>query len=134
MLCALYVVVIVVLRCFVSWMVGVVLVFSDVTEQYRVQVALQESEDRYRTVVELIPEAIAVHRGAKVIYVNPAAIRMFGASSPQDLVGKSILDMVHPRLILANTCWWWALAHRVCRPPTTCAVWAMRSRSWKRAP
>jgi PAS domain S-box-containing protein len=77
-------------------MVGVVLVFSDVTEQYRVQVALQESEDRYRTVVELIPEAIAVHRRAKVIYVNPAAIRMFGASSPQDLVGKSILDMVHP--------------------------------------
>jgi PAS domain S-box-containing protein len=37
-----------------------------------------------------------VHSGEKVLFVNPAAIRMFGATSGGDMVGKRILDLVHP--------------------------------------
>ncbi|TRZ89100.1 MAG: PAS domain S-box protein [Rhodocyclaceae bacterium] len=54
------------------------------------------SEDRYRTLIEWSPEPIAVHRGGKLLYVNPATIKVFGARSAQDLVGKPILDLVHP--------------------------------------
>jgi PAS domain S-box-containing protein len=54
-----------------------------------------ESEERYRNLVEWSPEPIAVHRHGKVLYVNPAAIRLFGAKSAQDLVGKPILELVH---------------------------------------
>jgi PAS domain S-box-containing protein len=59
--------------------------------------ALEDSEKRYRTLVEWSPEAIAVHREGIVVYVNPAAITMMGATSAQDLLGKSILDFVHPQ-------------------------------------
>jgi PAS domain S-box-containing protein len=31
-----------------------------------------------------------------VLFVNPAAVRMFGAGSPQDLIGRTVLDLVHP--------------------------------------
>jgi PAS domain S-box-containing protein len=59
-------------------------------------IKLSESEKRYHTLVELSPEAIAVHRHRKLIYVNPAAIRMIGAKSELDLIGKNILDLVQP--------------------------------------
>jgi len=58
--------------------------------------ALQESEGRYRTLIEFSPEAIAVHRGGILVYANTAAVKMFGARSAQDLVGKPLLDLVHP--------------------------------------
>ena len=58
--------------------------------------ALSESEARFRTLIEWTPEAIAVHRGGKLLYANPAARRMFGATSEQDLVGKPMLRFVHP--------------------------------------
>ncbi|MDO9164805.1 MAG: ATP-binding protein [Rhodoferax sp.] len=57
---------------------------------------MQESERRFRTLIEWAPEPIAVHRGSRLIYVNPAAIRMFGARSEHELIGKPVLDLVHP--------------------------------------
>jgi PAS domain S-box-containing protein len=77
----------------------------NITERKQAEVALRESEGRYRTLIDWSPEAIAVHRGGKLLYVNPAAIKMFGASSGQDLVGKPILDLVHPdfhQIVLAR--------------------------------
>ncbi|MBK5207378.1 MAG: PAS domain S-box protein [Polaromonas sp.] len=60
------------------------------------EVALYESEERYRTLIEWSPEAIVVYRGREVVYANPTAIKMFGAWSAQDLIGKSLLDLIHP--------------------------------------
>ena len=49
-------------------------------ERHRIQEALKESEERYRSLVELSPDAIVVHREGKFVYVNPAAIKLWGAS------------------------------------------------------
>jgi PAS domain S-box-containing protein len=57
---------------------------------------LKESEERYRSLVELSPDAIVVHHAGKFTYVNPAAVKLWGASGAQELIGKSILDVVHP--------------------------------------
>jgi len=54
------------------------------------------SEGRYRTLVELTPESIVVHRAGKFLYANPAAVKMFGASSSQELIGLPILERIHP--------------------------------------
>ena len=66
----------------------------DITESW-ILIALQQSEQRYRTVVEWSPYSIVIHRDLKIIYVNPAAIKMFGASSAQDLIGTNILIRIH---------------------------------------
>ncbi len=68
----------------------------DITERKRTAVALKESEERYRTLIEWSPEPVAVHRAGRVVYTNPAAVKMFGASSAQELIGKSILDFTPP--------------------------------------
>ena len=64
-------------------------------ERHRIQEALKESEESYRSLVELSPDAIVVHREGKFVYVNPAAVKLWGAQA-QDLIDKSLLDVVHP--------------------------------------
>lgn len=58
--------------------------------------ALQESEQRYRRLIELSPEMIAVHSEGRFVYINPAGLNLLGAKSLEELVGRSILDIVHP--------------------------------------
>ncbi len=60
----------------------------------RSEAALRESEGRYRALVEWSPEAITVHREGKLLFVNPAAVRMFGARSAQDLIGRPVQDLL----------------------------------------
>jgi diguanylate cyclase (GGDEF)-like protein/PAS domain S-box-containing protein len=57
---------------------------------------LQDSEARFRALAEHTSEAILVHRATRVVYVNPAAVRLFGASSAQDLLGSSTTERIHP--------------------------------------
>lgn len=58
--------------------------------------ALEASEERNRIFLELLPDAVIVHRGGRLSWVNPAALRLFGARDEAELVGRSVLDCVHP--------------------------------------
>ena len=69
----------------------------------REQAALRASEEQYRDLVELSPDAILVHRDGRYVYTNPAAVRLFGAAGPDDVVGRAVLDLVHPEDRLAVT-------------------------------
>lgn len=75
---------------------GVRAVMRDVTQQKLAEEALRQSEERYRRLVELSPEAIVVHSDGKIVYVNPAAVRLWGAAHENELIGRSILNMIHP--------------------------------------
>jgi len=57
---------------------------------------LRQSEERYRKLVELSPDALLVHRGGEILYANPSAATLFGAADPRELLGRSPLDLVHP--------------------------------------
>ena len=57
--------------------------------------ALQESEARYRRLVDHSPDGIAIHQGRKVVFANPTMARML-KSTPDQLVGTSYLSYVHP--------------------------------------
>jgi PAS domain S-box-containing protein len=74
----------------------VIITFMDVTAQIHAEQALEESESRYRALVEWSPEAIAVQRDGKLLFINPAGVKMMGAKSADELIGKSTMDLVHP--------------------------------------
>ena len=71
-------------------------VMYDITDLKETEAALRESEERYRRLVELSPEPIAVHSEGRLVYANAATAKLFGASSPEELVGRPILDFIHP--------------------------------------
>ncbi|MCK5575878.1 MAG: PAS domain S-box protein, partial [Sphingomonadales bacterium] len=58
--------------------------------------ALIETQQRYRDLVDLSPDAIILHRSGKIIYANAAAAELIGVQSPESIIGKSTMDFVHP--------------------------------------
>ncbi|MCG6535216.1 MAG: GAF domain-containing protein, partial [Syntrophales bacterium LBB04] len=62
----------------------------------RVEEALRESVESYRSLVETSPDAIFLHDEGKLVYLNPAAVRLFGAGSAEELYGKNAFEIVHP--------------------------------------
>jgi PAS domain S-box-containing protein len=64
--------------------------------QYQSKADLQESEKRFRSVVENAPEGIVVISGLAYRYLNPAAVRMLGAASASEMIGKPAIEDVHP--------------------------------------
>ena len=75
---------------------GSFIMLTDISEQKRVEAALQESEQRYRVLVEHSPEGVAVTVDEKVVYVNPAVVRMAGLPGGQSLLGRPVLEFIDP--------------------------------------
>ena len=71
-------------------LIGAVLVFHDVTERRRAEQALQESEERYRTVTEAASDAIVtIDQDDAIVFANRAAELIFGYSAPE-LSGRDL--------------------------------------------
>ncbi len=71
-----------------------VLSVRDLTWRKETERILRESEEGYRGLVEFSPEAVMVHDGERILYVNPAGVRIFGAKDQGEVVGRSIWDLV----------------------------------------
>ena len=71
-------------------------ILRDSTARKKIEEALRESEERFRRLVEKSPDAIGVHYDGKIVFINSAGAKIFGASSPEMLIGKAIMDFVHP--------------------------------------
>jgi PAS domain S-box-containing protein len=54
---------------------------------------IRDSEERYRSLVELSPDAIVVHSEGIYRYVNPAGVTLFGAASANELINRKVLDL-----------------------------------------
>jgi PAS domain S-box-containing protein len=61
----------------------------------RVLVA-ERAERIFSELLQSCPEAIAVHSEGHLAYVNPAAVALLGAASAEEIVGRAVLDFVHP--------------------------------------
>jgi PAS domain S-box-containing protein len=55
-----------------------------------------ESEEIFRRLIELSPESVCVHRDGLIRFANPACVQLLRAGRAEALVGKSILDRIHP--------------------------------------
>ncbi|MCX5769034.1 MAG: PAS domain S-box protein, partial [Candidatus Hydrogenedentes bacterium] len=56
---------------------------------------LKRSEERYRNLVELSPDAVLIHRDNSIVFVNTAALRLFGAAEASQLLGRPPFEMFH---------------------------------------
>ena len=67
----------------------------DINERKKSENELRVLEERYHKLIDLSPDAIFVHRDEKIIFMNSAGLKLFGATSPEQIIGKS-LWMLYP--------------------------------------
>jgi len=75
---------------------NVIVISTDITELKRIEQNLHESENRYVSLLNTAPVGIAVHQDDRIVFVNPAGCKIMGATTADDIVGKSISAFIHP--------------------------------------
>src|SRR5438105_6668565 len=67
-----------------------------VTCAIRIGQRMRRTENAFREIVELAPEGIFIHSDTRFRYLNATALRLFGATSAEQLVGQPVADRLHP--------------------------------------
>ena len=68
----------------------------DISARRQAEAALRASEDRFRTLADMAPEAIFIETNLRFAYINAAGVRLLGATGPEELLGQPVLDRLHP--------------------------------------
>lgn len=56
----------------------------------------REQEVGYELLVEQSTEVICIHQEGRIVYINPAGADLLAVDDPKEMVGRSVLDFVHP--------------------------------------
>ena len=70
--------------------------FRDVSSRKKAELALKESEQRYRTLVDHAPVGIVVHAAGTMRFVNSRMAEIVRVSDPSTLPGRSVMEFMHP--------------------------------------
>jgi PAS domain S-box-containing protein len=71
-------------------------VLHNISERKAAEQLLKASEERYRLLTEQAAEAVFLARGERLVYVNPAFVRLVGAKAPEDVIGRTAYDFFAP--------------------------------------
>jgi len=72
-------------------------IMLDITADMKIVEELRESEERYRSLIELAPEAVYLHKpDGKIVFANSQGAKLVGAAKSEELYGREIFDLVHP--------------------------------------
>jgi|GEM_PF-1130174 len=78
---------------------GILLNLHDITYRNKIENLLVKSEERYRSIVENIPDPVIVHKDGTIYFVNSSAAKMLGSENPEQLIGLKIYQFIHPDFI-----------------------------------
>lgn len=65
-------------------------------QRKRAEEALLMSEERYRSLVELSPDALFVQINDKIVFINTAGVKLMGGHRAKDIIGRSASGFIHP--------------------------------------
>ncbi|MBI5475055.1 MAG: PAS domain S-box protein [Ignavibacteriae bacterium] len=68
--------------------------FVDVSERRKILDQAQQTEERFKTLIDQAVDAVSISQDGRVTLVNKAFVEMFGYSSPMDLLGKELTCVI----------------------------------------
>ena len=75
---------------------GIVLYTEIINERKKRELALQESEERFKMLVETAPDAIFLYTGRELAYANQSAGELLGAPDAETILGMHANSHLHP--------------------------------------
>ena len=76
---------------------GAVVMHVDISARKAAEAAALDNERRYRGIVEMLPDVIYTHSDGRITFINPAGLRLLGASSADQVLGRSPASLFIPR-------------------------------------
>ena len=73
-----------------------VVAHENITHRVLAERQVRESLGRYASVVETSTDALFINRDDRIVQVNPAALRLFGAERAEQILGRSPFEFIHP--------------------------------------
>ncbi|MFQ6613332.1 MAG: PAS domain S-box protein [Fidelibacterota bacterium] len=73
-----------------------VAVKADITSQKEALKKLEESEERFRTIINSAPVGIVIHQDGMLVLANPYAVENLGYSQDDELIGRPLQEFIHP--------------------------------------
>ena len=71
----------------------------EIAQRVRMEHVLSASEERYRLLVEALPDCVFVHSAGAIVFINRAGVEMIRGAGPSAVLGKSIMSFVHPESV-----------------------------------
>lgn len=68
----------------------------DITERIKHEKSLRESEERYRSLIQMLPYAVFIRNEEKVLFVNKKGLELFDACTEEEVVNKRIKELFDP--------------------------------------
>jgi len=73
-----------------------VIIYDEITERKKAEIALRESEKYFRTLIENAPDYIRIlNEDFTIRYVSPSVVKILGYA-PGNIIGRNALEFVHP--------------------------------------
>ncbi|WP_414468584.1 histidine kinase N-terminal 7TM domain-containing protein [Methanobacterium sp. ACI-7] len=78
---------------------GKLLIIHNIDAQKKVEEALRESENRYKILTHVSPDAVIVFIDKKIVFANEATAELLGAKDTDEIIGRSLEEIIHPDYI-----------------------------------
>jgi PAS domain S-box-containing protein len=75
---------------------GIIAFTRDITERRAATDALRRSEERFRRLIELAPDAVWINDGRRLLFANPTAARMLRYPTVEALLATEVRDIIAP--------------------------------------
>jgi len=66
----------------------------EVQECMRIEELLRKSEERYRNLLEFMPDGVFLHEREKILFANKAGIELFGFKDNSELLSKNLAELL----------------------------------------
>jgi PAS domain S-box-containing protein len=79
-----------------STLEGAVVMHVDISERVRAESALRDSEQRYRGIVQVLPDLVCTAVGGRISFINQAGLRLLRAHDAAQVLGRPLLALFTP--------------------------------------